>query len=249
MHLWVLCLKLWWLALPLSTLQHPSSSGGRSTELLTPRDAELASGLKHANVANELDRRARSIVPFFTRPNGELYPGNRPFLPGNAIFNPKIFDYTGPGRLLNYSSNNPDPYPVADQRDREPEPPWPPVDPYPPQDPSTWSFDYVWPPVGPKVVEIKGEINLKSTETNIYVIILGFPLGDYRGNLHEGVRVDINLSVVKGYLDIYEIQGKPKDQIWMKLDLKTFLRHWTKTIHMFDVPHQDRVKPKPAETA
>ncbi|KAL8808175.1 MAG: hypothetical protein Q9182_000239 [Xanthomendoza sp. 2 TL-2023] len=246
MHLWVLCLKLWWLALPLSTLQHPSSSERRgSAEQLTPRDGQLVPGL------NRADPRNLPIAPFFTYPDGRPIRGYLRSLPRNAIFNATVFNYTGPGRLFNYSSNNPDPYPVENRPGREPDPDWPPVDPYPPTDPDTWSFDFGWPGFGTKLVEIKGEINLKTSDANIFVIVMGYPLGDFRGNLDDGIRIDLNLSVVKGYLEIFEIQGKPKDQVWLKLDLKTLFRHWAKTIHMFDIPHQDRVKPKPkpAETA
>ncbi|KAL8811075.1 MAG: hypothetical protein Q9223_002427 [Gallowayella weberi] len=252
MHLWVLCLKLWWLALPLSTLQHPSSFERRGTaEQLTPGDAELASGLNHAHTENELDSRALlltpsstpSLAPFFLYPDSRPFRGNIRTLPRNAIFNPAIFNYTGPGRLFNYSSNNPDPIP--DEQRREPDPDWPPVDPYPPSDPDTWSFDFAFPPYGPKLVEIKGEINLKSSDINVFVIVMGYPLGDFRGNLDDGIRIDINLTVVKGYLEIFKIQGKPKDQIWLKLDLKTLFRHWQRTVHMFDIPHQDPIPPKP----
>lgn len=116
MYLWVLCLKLWWLALPLSTLQHPSSPERRrtiATENLAPRDAGFLEGLDHAVAASEIDRRAQADTPFFILPDGRPVSNWNRQIPKGAIFNPVIFNYEGPGRLFNFSSNNPDPYPAS----------------------------------------------------------------------------------------------------------------------------------------
>lgn len=62
MLVWVLCLKLWWLVLPLSTLARPRSARTyerRTTPSnLEPRDGALISDLESRNFADTVERRA-----------------------------------------------------------------------------------------------------------------------------------------------------------------------------------------------
>ncbi|KAL8908374.1 MAG: hypothetical protein Q9171_005481 [Xanthocarpia ochracea] len=239
MHLRELCSKLWWLTLPLSTLQHPSK--------LTSRDAEPIPDLGKPNAANELDRRLLDAVPLVLAAGGGApLPATGP-LPTEFLLSPVVTSYNGSGVLLNQSSNNPftqrgkgrDPYPDPDDPYPDPYPPGP--DPYPPVDPDNWSFDWAFPPFGPgrKLLEIRGNINLKTTDAQVFVTVLGYTVGDFKGNLDDGLRVDVNIAVAKGSLIIYIINGEPKDQVWLIADLHLPLRqHFYKKIHMFDIPHR-----------
>lgn len=97
---------------------------------------------------------------------------------------------------------------------------------------------------------VHGYIDTDTTEADVSIEILGFPLGDFNGNLNDGMRIDVNLVVAKGDLIIYLIQGHPKDQIWIRVDLMLpFHQHFNKKIHMFDLPHRDLVAAKPPADA
>ncbi|KAL8731860.1 MAG: hypothetical protein Q9166_003144 [cf. Caloplaca sp. 2 TL-2023] len=268
MLLWVLCLKLWWLSLPLGTLQHPSRLEENTiTERLDPRDANLQSEFDNANAADEIDRRALEVAPLVLAPNGGKAPPATGPLPSGFMLSPLVINYKGPGILLNYSSNNPDPFPYPAGRGPYPPDPYPPgpdpyppgpdpyppgpypPDPYPPYDPDTWSFDWAYPPWGSgrKLFEFKGNINLKTTDTQLYVTILGYAVGDFKGNLDTGMLIDVNIAIAKGYLKIYLVDGEPKDQVWLIADLHLpFRQHFYKKIHMFDLPHHPGPPPRVA---
>ena len=86
--------------------------------------------------------------------------------------------------------------------------------------------------------EIKGELNLKTSDCLLDTTILGFPLETLKGNMDDGVYINVNIAVAKGYLDIYIVDGNPKDEVWMLADLHLPLRqHFYKKIHMFNIPH------------
>lgn len=166
MLLWVLCLKLWWLTLPLSTLQHPSTPKGRTVnEELESRDADITSQIANADVAAEFDPRVMASVPIVLTPGGRIPSQDGP-VPLLYRLNPTLLRYNYTGTLTNQSSNNPysyrgrDPYPVGPYPPpgRDPYPPdpgpyppdpYPPgPDPFPPGDPDVWSFDWAYPPWG-----------------------------------------------------------------------------------------------------
>ncbi|KAI4252650.1 MAG: hypothetical protein LQ352_004173 [Teloschistes flavicans] len=106
-------------------------------------------------------------------------------------------------------------------------------------------IDWEYPPftekkliVGPS--SIHGHFDTDTTDCEVAVDVLGFPLEDAKGNLDDGLRIDVNLVVAKGTLIIYDIRSKPKDQIWIQVDLRLpFHQHFVKKLHMFDVPHRD----------
>ncbi|CAL8584440.1 hypothetical protein XPA_010040 [Xanthoria parietina] len=264
MLLWVLCLKLWWLALPLSTLQHPSKPQGQTAEQeLEPRDAAITSNMANANLAMTLDPKLMASGSVVLTAAGQVpQDGSVPLL---YRLNPLLIMYNYTGILVNQSSNNPfsyrgrdpypaGPYPPSGRAPYPPDPyppgpdPYPPgPDPYPPgpdpfspSDPNVWSFDFAYPPwgTGRKLIEIKGELNLKTSDCLLDTTILGFPLETLKGNMDDGVYINVNIAVAKGYLDIYIVDGNPKDEVWMLADLHLPLRqHFYKKIHMFNIPH------------
>lgn len=107
MLLWALCLKLWWLWLPLSTLAHPSSrstDGKRATsENLELRNAEPLDDPETLKAAAP-NGRLFQIAPLLIYADG-----SRPPPPGDApatketILNPVWMRYDGPG-VLNMTS-------------------------------------------------------------------------------------------------------------------------------------------------
>ncbi|KAL8850503.1 MAG: hypothetical protein Q9221_004551 [Calogaya cf. arnoldii] len=123
MLLWVLCLKLWWLTLPLSTLQHPSKLKGRITnEDLESRNAEITSETVNANVEDALEKRPPASLAMMptTLDHKTLQPlPENGLLPQRFILNPLLLKFNFSGTLTNQSSNNPesyrgrDPYPVG----------------------------------------------------------------------------------------------------------------------------------------
>ncbi len=172
MLLWVLCLKLWWLALPLSTLQHPSKPQGQTAEQeLEPRDAAITSNMANANLAMTLDPKLMASGSVVLTAAGQVpQDGSVPLL---YRLNPLLIMYNYTGILVNQSSNNPfsyrgrdpypaGPYPPSGRAPYPPDPyppgpdPYPPgPDPYPPgpdpfspSDPNVWSFDFAYPPWG-----------------------------------------------------------------------------------------------------
>ncbi|KAL8713295.1 MAG: hypothetical protein Q9220_002494 [cf. Caloplaca sp. 1 TL-2023] len=222
MLLWVLCLKLWWLLLPVGTLQHPAVQDLQ--DIRVPRDASLSSRLNVRDTASTIDQRDFEITPLLIFPDGSRSPppGSGP-APDGTIISPFWMRYDGPG-VLNAS--------------------------YVPGS-KTFSFDWEYPPyVARKLFILKGDIDLDTTETEIYVEILGFPLGDFVGNLNDGFRIDVNVAVAKGYIVVYLVRAQPKDQVWLAADLRLPLRqHFYKKIHMFDLPHRDTPRMgKPAST-
>ncbi|KAL8759024.1 MAG: hypothetical protein Q9199_001046 [Rusavskia elegans] len=241
MLLWVLCLKLWWLTLPLSTLQHPSTPKARTVnEELESRDADITSQIANGDIAAEFDPRVMASVPIVLTPGGQIPSQDGP-VPLLYRLNPILLRYNYTGTLTNQSSNNPysyrgrDPYPSGPYPPpgRDPYPPDPgpyPPDPYPPgPDP--------FPPGDPD--EIKGEINLKTTDCLLDTTILGYPLETLKGNLDDGVWINVNIAVAKGYLDIVVEDAEPKDEVWLIADLHLPLRqHFYKKIHMFNIPHR-----------
>ncbi|CAO1605560.1 hypothetical protein XANCAGTX0491_009072 [Xanthoria calcicola] len=265
MLLWVLCLKLWWLALPLSTLQHPSKPQGQTAEQeLEPRDAAITSNMANANLAMTLDPKVMASGSVVLTAAGQVpQDGSVPLL---YRLNPLLLNYNYTGILVNQSSNNPfsyrgrDPYPAGPYpppgRAPYPPDPYPPgpdpyppgPDPYPPgpdpfspSDPNVWSFDFAYPPWGSgrKLIEIKGEINLKTSDCLLDTTILGYPLETLKGNMDDGVYIKVDIAVAKGYLDIYIEDGNPKDEVWLLADLHLPLRqHFYKKIHMFNIPHR-----------
>ncbi|KAL8986297.1 MAG: hypothetical protein Q9205_000183 [Flavoplaca limonia] len=258
MHLWVLCLKVWWLALPLSSLQHPSKLQRRTlNDKLEPRNGGLTSESFNANAGEELDRREEPPpMPIaLTTSNGwQPVPEVAPEVMKKLV--QSYINNNSNGVLTNQTSNNihsyrgRDPWPVAPfppptpGRGGSPYPPdpgpYPPdPDPFPPGDPDVWAFDWSYPPFGSKkLIRMKGEINFKTNDILFDVWILGYPLETAGGNLDTGVWVNVNLVAAKGYLKIYDIPGEPKDQIWMLADLHLpFKQHFYKNIHMFNIPH------------
>ncbi|KAI4233789.1 MAG: hypothetical protein LQ349_004199 [Xanthoria aureola] len=247
MLLWVLCLKLWWLALPLSTLQHPSKPQGQTAEQeLEPRDAAITSNMANANLAMTLDPKVMASGSVVLTAAGQVpQDGSVPLL---YRLNPLLLNYNYTGILVNQSSNNPfsyrgrDPYPAGPYpppgRAPYPPDPYPPgPDPYPPgPDPYPPGPD-PFSPSDPN--EIKGEINLKTSDCLLDTTILGYPLETLKGNMDDGVYIKVDIAVAKGYLDIYIEDGNPKDEVWLLADLHLPLRqHFYKKIHMFNIPHR-----------
>ncbi|KAL8892705.1 MAG: hypothetical protein Q9215_000454 [Flavoplaca cf. flavocitrina] len=229
MHLWVLCLKVWWLALPLSSLQHPSKLQRRTlNDELEPRNGGLTSESFNANAGEELDRREEPPpMPIaLTTSNGwQPVPEVAPEVMKKLV--QSYINNNSNGVLTNQTSNN-----IHSYRGRDP---WP-VAPFPPPTPGRGGSPYP-PDPGPYPPD-PGEINFKTNDILFDVWILGYPLETAGGNLDTGVWVNVNLVAAKGYLKIYDIPGEPKDQIWMLADLHLpFKQHFYKNIHMFNIPH------------
>ncbi|KAL8640276.1 MAG: hypothetical protein Q9228_002790 [Teloschistes exilis] len=219
MHLWVLCFKLWWLLLPFSTLAHPSVRDTLSrrsiSEALEIRDVDSW------NDVNQLDKsqtetlpaRYYRSAPLLINPSNGLPPplASAP-MANDSMLNPIWFWYQGAGNLTK---------PTDLSRDVP--------------------IDWEYPPfTEKKLIAIRGYFNTDTTDCEIDVDVLGFPLGNFKGNLDDGMRIDVILLVAKGDLILYEIRSKPKDQIWIQVDLKLpFHQQFKKKIHMFDVPHRD----------
>lgn len=89
-----------------------------------------------------------------------------------------------------------------------------------------------------------------TTETEVYVEIMGWPIGDFKGNLDDGMRIDVNLAMAKGFLEIKDIQGPSRDSIYLTVDLHLpFRQHLDKRWLLFTVPHHDRAAGKPPANA
>ena len=76
--------------------------------------------------------------------------------------------------------------------------------------------------------------------------VLGYAVGDFSGNLDDGITFDINVLVAQGTASIYLKERKTKkvtkDEVWLHLALKLPLRrHFNRDIHMFDLPHDPDV--------
>ena len=92
-------------------------------------------------------------------------------------------------------------------------------------------------------------MDTETTETEVNVNVMGWPLGDFKGNLDEGLRIDVNVGMAKGDIEIKDIQGRVRDAIWLDVDLHLpFRQHLDKRWMLFTVPHHDRPK-NPAITA
>ncbi|KAL8701816.1 MAG: hypothetical protein Q9201_004706 [Fulgogasparrea decipioides] len=233
MLLWVLYLKLWWLWLPLGALTHPSvrtTLGRRAiSEILELRDAELPPDQTETLKALAVNGQPsiQQLAPLLVYPDGRRPPplASRPA--GNdTMLNPFWMRYDGPG-VFNTT--------VGKGVNRE------------------VPIDWEYPPfTEKKLIAIRGFMDTETTETDISVDVLGWPLGDFHGNLDDGMKIDCNIVVAKGDLIIYEVRGIPKDQVWIRVDLMLpFHQHFNKKIHMFDLPHRDAAAAKkpPTETA
>ncbi|KAL8765100.1 MAG: hypothetical protein Q9209_007723 [Squamulea sp. 1 TL-2023] len=257
MLLWVLSLKLWWLTLPLTTLQHPLNHEGRTvSEELEPRDEQSMYNRDFIDARIQLDPTDIPYIPIvLDSTSRKPLPATGP-LPKEFLLNPLIQKYNGSGVLVNQSSNNPFTLPTRGRQPYPPDPdpyppgpdpyppgpdPYPPgPDPYPPADPDNWSFDWAYPPFGfsRKIIELKGNVNLKTTDSQVYLQVLGYSVGDFKGNFDDGFRIDVNIAVAKGYVLIFIVDGNPKDEVWMMADLHLPLRqHFYKKIFMFHIPH------------
>ncbi|KAL9640261.1 MAG: hypothetical protein Q9204_000787 [Flavoplaca sp. TL-2023a] len=135
MHFWVLCLKVWWLALPLSTLQHPSKLQRRTlNDELEPRNGGLTSGSSNANAGEELDRREEPPpMPLaLTTSNGwQPVPEVAPEVMKKIVLS--YINNNSNGVLTNQTSNN-----IYSYRGRDP---WP-VAPFPPPTPGRGGSPY-----------------------------------------------------------------------------------------------------------
>ncbi|KAL8733390.1 MAG: hypothetical protein Q9181_003616 [Wetmoreana brouardii] len=237
MLLWVLCLKLWWLWLPLGALAHPSARttlGRRSiSEILELRDAELTPEQTEPLEALAVNGQPsiQQLAPLLVYPDGQRPPPPASRPTGNdTMLNPFWMRYNGPG-----VSNVTVDMTVGKGVNRE------------------IPIDWEYPPyTEKKLIEIRGFMDTVTTETDISIDILGWPLGDFHGNLDDGMKIDVNIVVARGDLIIYEVRGRPKDQVWIRVDLMLpFHQHFNKKIHMFDLPHRDAAAAQtpPTETA
>ncbi|KAI4205894.1 MAG: hypothetical protein LQ350_000079 [Teloschistes chrysophthalmus] len=218
MLLWVLCVKLSWLLLPLGTLAHPSvrdTLGRRSIS----GPLEIRDDLDSWADVNQFDRSQTETLPakyyrsapLLINPDGLPLLASAP-MANDSMLNPIWFWYQGAGNLTK---------PTGLGRDVP--------------------IDFEYPPfTEKKLLVIRGHYDTDTTDCEVDVDVLGFPLGDFKGNLDDGMRIDVNIMVAKGDLILYEIRGKPKDQIWIQVDLQLpFHQQFHKKLHMFDVPHRD----------
>ncbi|KAI4182262.1 MAG: hypothetical protein L6R41_006090 [Letrouitia leprolyta] len=111
-------------------------------------------------------------------------------------------------------------------------------------------FDFEYPPfTRKKIIVVRGSMDTESTETQIYVEVMGYPIGDFIGNLDDGMRIDVNLMVAKGFLEITDVQGPVLDSVYLTVDLHLpFRKHLTERWLLFRWKHND-VKKLSAETA
>ncbi|KAL8688117.1 MAG: hypothetical protein Q9218_005887 [Villophora microphyllina] len=240
MLLWVLCLKLWWLLLPLGIVAHPSTTSTLSrrsrSERLEIRDTDSWADVNQVD-ATQIEtfpaRYYRSAPLIIDPSNGQAPLVASGPMTNESMLNPIWFWYRGNGILnLTGFSNLGRIVPIDFE--------------YPPFTEKKLfvrlsnPFECGQILVLTRVQSIHGSFDTDNSDCQIEVDVLGFPLGDFKGNLDDGLRVDVNILVAKGDLILYEIRGKPKDQIWIKVDLNLpFHQHFNKKIHMFDLPHRD----------
>ncbi|KAL8721310.1 MAG: hypothetical protein Q9225_001970 [Loekoesia sp. 1 TL-2023] len=113
------------------------------------------------------------------------------------------------------------------------------------------NYDFEYPPyTSKKIIVVQGFMDTVTTETEVYVEIMGWPIGDFKGNLDDGMRIDVNLAAAKGYLEITDVQGPVRDSIYLEVDLHLpFRQHLDKRWLLFTVPHHDRPAKQPQATA
>ncbi|KAL8972239.1 MAG: hypothetical protein Q9183_000653 [Haloplaca sp. 2 TL-2023] len=217
MLLWMLCLNIWWLWLPLRTLAYPAVwstlTEGSPFKNVQLQPSALLPSLSNADGLLTLGPKLDSLLPLLVYEDGRRVPPSENAT-DKMMLNEFWLKYNGSGVENMTQSALTEP-----------------VD-----------FDWYYPPGLKKhLIEISGFIDPVTTDTEINVHVLGYPLGDYIGNLLDGgMRIDVNLFVAKGDLILFLVQGRPKDQVWIQIDLSLpFHQRINKKIHMFDLPHRD----------
>ncbi|KAL9604233.1 MAG: hypothetical protein Q9219_000631 [cf. Caloplaca sp. 3 TL-2023] len=106
-------------------------------------------------------------------------------------------------------------------------------------------FDFEYPPyTSKKIISITGSMDTDTTDTSVYVEIMGYPLGDFKGNLDEGMRIDVDILVAKGFIEIRDIQGPVQDSVYLIVDLHLpFRKHLRDKWLLFKLPHHNLKSP------
>ncbi|KAL8834950.1 MAG: hypothetical protein Q9170_003527 [Blastenia crenularia] len=231
----MLYLKLWWLLLPLNAFGHPLLESTHETTAtsarLGPRHGDPVTQLDDPHAAIVVERRADSMIPRLRDFANTYMSAFR--LPAEPKLDPTmpVLIQAADISLVNQSFGVYGSYNDVDV---------------------IKNFDFEYPPyTSKKIIKITGSMDTETTETDVYVEIMGWPLGDYKGNLDDGMRVDVNIVLAKGFIEIKDVQGRPKDSIFLTVDLHLpFRQHLDKTWLLFRLPHSDRpVRPKPAAVA
>ncbi|KAI4171955.1 MAG: hypothetical protein LQ343_003864 [Gyalolechia ehrenbergii] len=231
----MLCLKLWWLLLPLSAIGHPLFGGEHketaASERLGPRDGAIISELEDRSTA---DLTERAVDSSLTQPNigDPRDPGYANLLLANLQPEPPLnrsvlLQSTLPGPLQNSSLGTFGAYKNLGER---------------------IEFDFEYPPyTRKKIIVVRGSMDTETTQTEVYVEIMGFPIGDFIGNLDDGMRIDVNLMVAKGFIMLSDVQGPVEDSVYLIVDLHLpFRKHLTEKWLLFRWGHHDLKTPNPS---
>lgn len=214
--------------MPLTAISHPLFGGDNEEkaviERLRPRDGAAIAQLDHRSTEDIIER---AVDPSSTEPRLGVPLNNEyailllaNFPPEPPLDKPVLLNYILPGPLLNATLGTYGSYKNLGER---------------------IEFDFEYPPyTRKKIIVIRGSMDTDTTETQVYVEIMGFPIGDFIGNLDDGMRIDVNLMVAKGFIMINDVQGPVQDSVYLTVDLHLpFRKHLTEKWLLFKWSHHD----------
>ncbi|KAL9029672.1 MAG: hypothetical protein Q9196_002114 [Gyalolechia fulgens] len=209
----MLYLHLWWLLLPLSVLAQPLSGVEHEdtavSERLGPRDGAAISELDDRSTA---DLTERVVHPALTdlrmgilRDRDYVNLLLAEFEPQPPVNEAVLLQSTQPGPLQHSALGTYGAYKDLGEK---------------------IEFDFEYPPfTKKKIIIVRGSMDSDTTDTEAYVEVLGYPIGDFKGNVDEGMRIDVNIfGVARGYIELSDVQSPTLDSLYLTVDLRLPLR-------------------------